>query len=214
MKTKYLILVMLFVSSLATQQIIAQDDMDLRDQVGFGLKAGINSSNLYDTKSENFTHDPKLGLAFGGFLSIPLGKVIGFQPELMYSQKGYKGSGNILVADYDYTRKTDYIDVPLQLQIKPAPFLTLLVGPQYSFLISKGIDFDAGSISVNQQNDIENNDIRKNTLGAVAGLDLNFSRVVLSGRFAWDLQHNDGDGTSTSPRYKNVVIQATLGVRL
>lgn len=211
MKMKYLILGILISSVVSTGQIKAQED--LRDQFGAGLKVGVNSSNLYDTKSEDFNNDPKLGLAFGGFLSIPLGKVIGFQPEIMYSQKGYKGSGNILVANYEYTRKTDYLDIPLQLQIKPAPFLTLLGGPQYSFLLKKGFDFDAGSISVDQQRDIEDNDIRKNTLGAVVGLDLNFSRLVLSGRLAWDLQHNDGDGTSVSPRYKNVVAQATIGVR-
>jgi hypothetical protein len=211
MKMKYLILGILITSVVTAGQIKAQED--LRDQFGAGLKVGINSSNLYDTKSEDFSNDPKLGLAFGGFLSIPLGKVIGFQPEVMYSQKGYKGSGNLLVTNYEYTRKTDYLDIPLQLQIKPAPFLTLLAGPQYSFLLNKGIDFDAGSISVDQQNDIENNDIRKNTLGAVVGLDLNISRLFLSGRLAWDLQHNDSDGSSFSPRYKNTVIQATIGVR-
>lgn len=213
MKVKYLIVCSLLLSSLFGFQAKAQDE-DLRDKVGIGFKAGINSSNLYDTKSESFEHDAKIGLALGGYLSIPLGKVIGFQPEVMYSQKGYKGSGNILTADYNYTRRTDYLDIPLQLQIKPAPFVTILAGPQYSFLLSKGIDFESGAISVDQQNDIENNDIRKNTLGAIVGLDFNFSRLVLSGRLSWDLQHNDGDGTSTSPRYKNVVAQATLGIRL
>ncbi len=215
MKIKYIniIALTLFFSSVFGLQVSAQDE-DLRDKVGIGFKAGINSSNLYDTKSESFDHKAKIGLAFGGYLSVPLGKVIGFQPELMYSQKGYKGNGSILGANYDYTRKTDYLDVPLQLQVKPAPFLTILAGPQYSFLLSKGISFNSGSVTVDQQNDIENNDIRKNTLGAVVGLDFNFSRLVLSGRLSWDLQHNDGDGTSTSPRYKNVVAQATLGVRL
>lgn len=212
MKLKYGILALLFALALDTGQVFGQTE-DLRDKLGLGFKVGINSSNLYDTKSENFDNEAKLGLAFGGFLSIPLGKVIGIQPEVMYSQKGYKGSGTLLVADYEYTRKTDYIDVPLQLQIKPAPFLTILAGPQYSFLVSKGFDFDSGSISVDQQNDIENNDIRENTLGAVVGLDFNFSRLVLSGRASWDLQDNDSDGTSTEPRYKNVVLQATLGVR-
>lgn len=213
MRTKYLI-VILFASVFTTGQILAQDDdMDLRDNVGFGLKIGVNSSNLYDSDNENFEHDPKLGLAFGAFLSVPLGKVIGFQPEIMYSQKGYTGSGSILTADYEYTRKTDYIDVPLQLQIKPAPFLTLLAGPQYSFLIKKGIDFESGTITVDQEKEIEDTDIRKNTLGAVVGLDFNFSRAVLSGRLAWDLQHNDEDGNSVAPRYKNVVAQITLGVR-
>jgi hypothetical protein len=212
MKIKILILGTIVITAFAGVQLKAQED--LRDQLGLGFKIGLNSANVYDTKSEDFEADAKLGLAFGGFLSIPLGTVIGFQPEVMYSQKGYKGNGSALGVGYDYTRKTDYIDVPLQLQIKPAPFVTILAGPQYSFLVSKGFDFDGGGISVDQQDDIENNDIRKNTLGAVVGADFNFSRVVLSGRVAWDLQHNDGDGSSTEPRYKNVVAQLTLGVRL
>jgi len=37
--------------------------------------------------------------------------------------------------------------------------------------------------------------------------------LVLSGRVAWDLYDNNGDGTSTTPRYKNVVGQITLGYR-
>lgn len=213
MKTKYLFFIIIIISAITSGKLSAQDE-DLRDKLGIGFKAGINSSNLYDTKGENFEANSKIGLAFGGYLSIPLGKVLGFQPEVMYSQKGYKGDGSILTVDYEYTRKTDYIDIPLQLQIKPAPMLTILAGPQYSFLISKGIDFDSEVLSFDQQKDIENNDIRKNILGAVVGLDVTFSRAVLSGRVSWDLQHNDGDGTSTSPRYKNVVAQLTLGIRI
>jgi hypothetical protein len=211
MKAKYWILSLLAVSAFGTNKVAAQED--LRDQLGGGFKIGVNSANVYDTKSEDFDNEAKAGLALGAYLSVPFGKVLGFQPEIMYSQKGYKATGSILIADYKYTRRTDYIDVPLQLQIKPAPFLTILAGPQYSFLIKKGYDFDAGSISVDQQKEIEDVDIRKNILGAVVGLDFNISRLVLSGRVSWDLQHNDGDGTSVSPRYKNVVAQATIGVR-
>lgn len=212
MKAKYLILTLFLASAAGTTKIAAQED--LRDQLGMGLKIGANSANVYDTKSEDFDNEARLGLAFGGYLSIPLGKVVGIQPEIMYSQKGYKATGSILIADYEYTRKTDYIDVPLQLQIKPASFVTILVGPQYSFLIKKGYDFESGSITSNQQKEIEDVDIRNNILGAVVGVDFNISRLVLSGRVSWDLQHNDGEGTSVSPRYKNVVAQATLGVRL
>ncbi|NJK94855.1 MAG: PorT family protein [Bacteroidales bacterium] len=182
-------------------------------KVSFGLKAGLNISNLYDTKGEEFDSESKLGLAFGGFLSLPLGKYIGFQPEVMYSQKGFTGTGSVLTVDYEYKRNTDYIDVPLQLQIKPVPVVTILVGPQYSFLINKGFDLKSGSLSVDQQNDIENNNIRKNILGAVAGLDINFSNLVVSGRLSWDLQHNDGEGNAVSPRYKNTVAQIAIGLR-
>lgn len=212
MKKRIYIVVIGVFSLMSATRMYAQDDMDMREKFSLGVKVGLNSANLYDTKGEEFDNKAKMGLAFGGFLSIPLGKTLGFQPEVMYSQKGYKGSGSLLVTNYEYTRKTDYIDVPLQLQIKPLPVLTVLVGPQYSFLVNKGFDFKAGGLSVDQQKDIDNN-IRKNTLGAVVGVDVNISHLVLAGRVAWDLQDNNGDGTSTSPRYKNVVAQLALGVR-
>jgi hypothetical protein len=36
---------------------------------------------------------------------------------------------------------------------------------------------------------------------------------VLSARSGWDVQRNNGDGTSSIPRYKNVWFQATIGYR-
>lgn len=178
----------------------------------FGVKAGLNFSSLYNSKGENFSGDTKTGFAIGAFFSVPIGPFLGIQPEVMYSQKGYKGSGNVLIANFSYTRKVDYLDIPILLQLKPVPFLTVLAGPQFSFLLNKGFDFKSGSISTTQQTNIENNNIRKNTLGAVVGADINISHVVLSGRLAWDLQENKGDGTSISPKYKLMVAQITVGL--
>ena len=43
---------------------------DYRTQAAFGLKAGMNSSNVYDEKGEDFQANPKLGLAAGIFVAI------------------------------------------------------------------------------------------------------------------------------------------------
>jgi len=210
MKTKYILSIALLI---ATLNVSAQEqNEDLMQNIAAGVKAGINISNIYDTKGDDFSSKAKVGFAFGGFLSVPFGKLIGFQPEIMYSQKGYKGSGTVLIVDYAYTRKLDYIDIPLQLQIKPIPELTILVGPQYSFLIHKGVDFNGGGISGSQESDIDNQNIRKNTLGIAGGVDIHVNNFLISGKVAWDLQDNNGDGTSSSPRYKNVVGQITVGV--
>jgi hypothetical protein len=64
--------------------------LDQRDQLFFGVKIGVNYSNIYDAQGENFVDDPKYGVALGGFVSIPIGAFFGVQPELLYSQKGYK----------------------------------------------------------------------------------------------------------------------------
>ena len=74
--------------------------------------------------------------------------------------------------------------------------------------------FKNNTFTIGQENEFENDTIRKNTLAAVGGFDFNFNRVVFGTRAGWDLQHNNGDGTSNNPRYKNVWFQATLGFKI
>jgi len=214
MKSKIYNSVALFIITMITAGTLkAQNDRwsgDNRESPALGLKAGVNISNLYDTRGEDFEKASKIGFAGGAFLSLPIGRYVGIQPEVIYSQKGYKGSGNIL--NYTYTRTFDYLDIPLLIQLKPSGSLTVVGGPFYSFLLHKRINLEAGDLTFEQQTEIKNTNIRKNTLGITGGLDINLYPVVISGRVGWDLQHNNGDGTSTDPRFKNVWIQTTLGI--
>lgn len=184
-----------------------------RDAFSFGLKIGSNFSNVYDSQGDKFTADGKYGLAAGAFLSLPLGKFIGIQPEVIYSEKGFKGSGAFLGSNYTATRTTTFIDVPILLAIKPVSFLTILAGPQYSFLIKQENNFTSSLATVDQQKIFDNDNIRKNVLGLTGGVDINLSNFVIGARAGWDVQNNNGDGTSTTPRYKNVWYQATVGFR-
>lgn len=192
----------------------AQDEtMDTRSQIHIGAKVGLNYSNVYDSKGEDFNADPKIGMALGAFLSIPIGTYIGIQPEVLYSQKGFKATGRILGANYDFTRTTTFIDIPLYFALKPSEFITLVAGPQFSYLLSRKDVFANAVTTIEQEQEFENDNIRKNTLGASVGLDINISHIVIGARAAWDLQENNGDGTSTTPRYKNTWLQATVGYR-
>lgn len=184
-----------------------------RDEFSFGLKIGSNYSNVYDSQGSQFVADGKYGLAAGAFLSLPLGKFIGIQPEVIYSEKGFKATGAFLGSNYSVTRTTTYIDVPLLLAVKPVSFLTILAGPQYSFLIKQDNNFSSSLATVDQQKIFDNDNIRKNVLGLTGGVDINLSNFVIGARAGWDVQNNNGDGTSTTPRYKNVWYQATLGFR-
>jgi hypothetical protein len=185
-----------------------------RTKIQIGLKAGANYSNIYDSKGENFDAEAKFGAAAGIFLAIPIGKFLGIQPEIMYSQKGYKQTGSFLGSNYDLTRTTHYIDIPLLVSIKPVSFLTIQLGPQFSYLMKQKNVFNSPLGTVVQESEFTNDNIRKNTLGAVVGIDFNFNKIVLGTRAGWDLQNNNGDGTSTNPRYKNAYVQATLGFRV
>lgn len=182
--------------------------------VSFGVKAGLNYANVWDESGQDFTADAKAGFAGGVFLGIPLGSHFGFQPELLISQKGFKGSGTMFGQGYTFSRTTTHIDIPLQLQVKPVDKLTLLAGPQYSYLMHAKNVYNMGTVSSGHEEAFENDNIRRNMLGFVLGADVNLLPLVISGRVAWDFQNNHGDGSSSTPRYKNQWLQFTLGYKI
>jgi hypothetical protein len=207
---KRTIILMLAIAFIATSSI-AQDN--LREEFIFGMKAGANYSNVYDAEAEVFNANPKLGFAAGCFFAIPLGQTFGFQPELLFSQRGFFATGIMLDQPYDLTRTSSFIDVPLLFAFKPSGFITLLAGPQYSYLIKQKDEFKNGTTTIEQENEFKNDNIRKNILCFTGGADVNLGHIVLGARAGFDILKNNGDGSSTTPRYKNVWYQATVGYR-
>jgi hypothetical protein len=211
-KFKNMITVMciLCITTISGQE--AANIADRRTSLEFGLKAGLNISNIWDSENEEFTSEAKAGFAGGAFIGIPIGKFIGVQPEILISQKGFnKGTGTLLLSPYTFTRTQTYLDIPLQLQLKPAKFITIVAGPQFSYLLDQTDKYTFGSNSTEQKQEFDNENIRKNILGFVAGADLIIDHFVISGRAALDFQTNNGDGTSKTPRYKNQWFQLTAG---
>ncbi len=134
------------------------------------------------------------------------------QPEILYSQKGFKGSGTLLGSSYSYERTTDHLDVPIFLAFRPIEYLSIVAGPQFSYLLSEKNEFD-GAINQTQEEAFDNDNIRKNTLAVIGGVDVNIDKLVIGARAGWDLKENKGDGTSETPRYKNYWYQLTLGYK-
>jgi hypothetical protein len=183
---------------------------DTRENFKFGFKAGANLANVYDEQGQDFVAENKIGFVGGAFLSIPIGKFIGFQPEVLYSQKGFKATGTTILGKYDFERTSTFLDIPLQLQIKPIDGVTLLVGPQYSYLMETKNKFN-GSASSTQENGINNENYKKNIFGFVIGADFNVDMLVIGLKAGWDISKSDSDGNSSNPRYKNQILQLTLG---
>ncbi|MBK8808235.1 MAG: outer membrane beta-barrel protein [Bacteroidales bacterium] len=122
----------------------------------------------------------------------------------MFSQKGFIGSGRILGVPYELTRRTNYIEIPILFQFKPIPFLTIVGGPQYSFLIKQRDVYGASFTTFIYEDEFNDENIRKSTLGFLTGLDINIKNFVLGARVGWDFMNNNGNGATTTPRYKNV----------
>ena len=198
---------------LMTSMSFAQDGIssDDRNEMKFGVKAGVNFANVYDEKGDDFVADGKAGLAVGAFASIPLGELFGIQPEVMYSQKGYKSSGDILGIGYDYKVTSSYLDIPVLLQVKPSQYFTLLAGPQFSYLLDTKYELN-GNSTIDEE-DINGDNYKKGVFGAVVGVDFNYQNFVLGTRLGWDVSKTNEDGDANSPRFKNKVIQVTFGYR-
>lgn len=210
---KVIIMIAFVTVAVTTSNAQTTTTTDNREALSFGLKLGANYSNVYDSESQDFVADSKFGFAGGGFVSIPFGRFIGIQPEIMFSQKGFKSTGTYLGNTYSMTRTTDYIDVPLLFAVKPIKEVTVLFGPQFSYLMKQKDDFTDGTITSTQQQDFNNDNIRKNTFCLTGGLDFNMNNFVLGLRTGWEVKNNDGDGNSTTPRYKNMWHQLTVGYR-
>jgi len=107
--------------------------------VKFGLKAGVNLSNLYGKDAEPGPGESKkslVGPTGGGFLLLDLPGNLDFQGEILYSSKGavMEGSG------YKLTETYGYLEVPILLKYGlPTPGLvkpSLFVGPSFGALMS------------------------------------------------------------------------------
>ena len=205
------IILMIVVVTFMANYSSAQNNSDFRTKLRFGLKAGANYSNVYDTKGEAFHADARFGLAAGAFAAIPINKYIGIQPEILFSQKGFQGSGILLGSTYNFKRTLNFIDVPILFALKPSEFITLLAGPQFSYLLKQKDVFTSSATSYNQEQEFKNDNVRKNILCFTGGIDVTLNNIVLGARVGWDVQNNNGDGTTTTPRYKNVWYQVTFG---
>ncbi|MCE3258549.1 MAG: hypothetical protein K0S12_190 [Bacteroidetes bacterium] len=204
---------MLTLTAGITTAVAQENKTDLREKCMFGVKAGLNHSNVYDSNGEAFRTNPKLGTAAGVFLAIPLGVYAGLQPEVLYSQRRFQATGTILGSSYYLTRTSSYVDFPILFAFKPSEFITVLAGPQYSYLVRQKDEFKNASTTIAQESEFENENVRKNTLCFTGGIDLTMKHLVIGARAGIDAQYNHGDGSSTTPRYKNAWFQATIGYR-
>lgn len=200
---------------LAFSQVSMAQDNDFRERINLGAKIGMNLSNVYNSSGEQFVADNKFGLAFGAFATLPIGLTFALQPEVLLSQKGFKSTGRILGSNYTLSRTSTYLDVPVLIAFRPTSFISILAGPQYSYLVNqKDVFENNGNTTILQEQEFKNDNIRKNILSVTGGVDINIKNLVLSARAGWDIQKNRGDGTSTTPQYKNLWYQATIGLRL
>ena len=192
--------------------------------VRFGIKGGANLSNLSGKLDNNSLYKNKFGYV-GGLLanvSILPDNFLSIQPEVLYSQKGYKYADNtITVANqqYKYEGKStyNYIDVPVLLKLN-AGGIFFEAGPQYSYLLNvrnKAKQSINGADFVDYQADRNLDNVHRSEFGYVAGLGFQATNGFMfdlryNGAFT-DFAKNNSYQNGDLRNARNQVFQATIG---
>lgn len=193
------------------QEVVADAVTPKVPRLELGLKAGLNYNTLQMEGMPSFSIETKTGYVGGAFASLVLTEYIGVKAEALISQKSFSGSNHADSSSYVFTRSAAYLDFPLLLQIRPTKWFHIVVGPQYTYLVSKSdrVKGDDGELAKAVK--AENTRIAYNNIGGCAGVELTFKRVWVWGRYNVDFENNNGNGTGSLPAYKNEVYQVGVG---
>lgn len=121
-------------------RIKSQTELEKKNsKIRFGLKAGINISNIYEN-STGFENNSKLGFMIGGLVQIPVSKKLFIQPELLYSMQG--SNATIPEEETKLNMKMSYLNIPIMFKYNVYNRLFVEVGPQIGLLLTSKITAD------------------------------------------------------------------------
>ncbi|MFV8337124.1 porin family protein [Flavobacterium sp. RSP29] len=146
MKVKYITIALFFgvITSMTAQ------DNTIPKSNG-GIKGGYNLAAVsFDGDGET---EQRHGFHIGVYGESFISESFSIQPELMYSQQGYK----ITNSSGTFTQKLNYINLPLMLKAYPSRNFFLEAGPQIGLAVSHKEEYD-GLFSGSQQYDPNNFD--------------------------------------------------------
>lgn len=110
--------------------------------LGFGIKGGLNFSSFSGTDAEEFDFEGRTGYHLGLTMELPLGGNFALQPEVLYSTLGAKTNQVVLDEATNADFRVDYISVPVLVKYYLIGGLNLEAGPQFSWNAKSEIDGD------------------------------------------------------------------------
>lgn len=170
-------------------------------QTNFGLKVGVNAATVSgDTEGADLSS--RLGFVAGGFLQFAVSPSLGIQPEVNFSQKGFK----LMVEGAEATAKADYIEVPLlgvfRIPTNSALEIGVMAGPTLGIKVSEGVSATDGDVTIDMGTDL----FSSTDFGVAFGASVGSGPFGVDVRYTLGLSDVDPDGVSN---LHNRVISAT-----
>lgn len=117
-------------SLLLTVLFVAITTVSFSQEVSYGVRAGLNISNLDFDPDPTFTNLHRNGFAFGGFVDYGISETFSAYVEIQYSAEGGKAD--------DF--RADYIQMPVMARFGIGEKLTVGIGPMASLKTWKNRD--------------------------------------------------------------------------
>lgn len=157
--------------------VVAACTISQAQRIDFGLKAGLNFSEMSNNRPDLYS-----GTANStGFLGGVYGRVgiLGFyaQPEVVYSQR--KGAFTSKVDGTAVINTLSYIDVPVLLGFKIA-FFRMNLGPNFQFLVDAKQDADSDAA---KDPNFSKDNYEKSAVGYQAGVGFDLMKLSLDVRY-------------------------------
>jgi len=208
------ILSLFFVALLFTSVIRAQDT-EYKNPSRFGVKAGINISNLL--ANDVVANNAQLGFNGGVFLKLALSQHFAFQPELLFSTQGAELEYNNSYVTGTVTHHLNYLQVPLLGVYNITRNINVQGGIYLASLLSATTKNGSDNDSFNFEQEMSKSNFQSIDYGLILGLGGDINRVSVGIRYNYGVS-NIGKAFNFSdqdiqnfPDARNSVFQAYLG---
>ena len=179
----------------------------------FGVKGGVNFSNLYteDVDDNNVLTGFNLGL----FARLPITQTFAIQPELSYTTKGAELVYNNAFVNGTSTFKLNYLELPVLLVINLSENFSVHGGPYVAYLIDGAATNNSQGTLFDVENNLDNDDYNKFDTGLSFGIGYDTNKIGFGVRYNYGLQkvgkERNFNGTNyTFPDGKNSAINLYL----
>lgn len=184
----------------------------------YGLKAGLDLTAINADGGKGFNGGYAGGLNAGGFVELNFTKKWGLEADLLYTRFQNKShnfysyylagntDANLQNGNTNSHQKIDmnYITIPIMARYSFSKILSVVAGPQYSYLISSSENFF-----------YHRDAFKKSNIGVIGGVQVTLSNFRFYGRYVYGLNSLNNAGISSQDaKWNTSEIQAGIGVTI
>jgi hypothetical protein len=210
-------------STYSTEMTSAKPKRD-KSEIGdrafrFGVKGGVNLSQLYVSGVDVESKANKVGIHGGLWAKIPTGDAFAIQPELLYTNNGsrirYQASNALGVQGSEVRFNMNYLQLPVLASVTLGP-ISIQAGPYVSYLLNanvKNLEVD-NAINPTTLAELNEDNFHRVDYGLAAGLAFDVRGFQLGARYNHGLRETSSNGlTGLLPNNaKNGVAQFFVAV--